>query len=67
MKKKLSVYLCDLFHDYIGTGNYSFPLNIGYLGSYINKFYSDSLEIKLFKSPNKFLDALDSNSPDVQI
>ena len=65
MKKKLSVYLCDLFHDYIGTGNYSFPLNIGYLGSYINKFYSDSLEIKLFKSPNKFLDALDSNSPDV--
>ena len=64
-KKKITVYLCDLFHDYVGPGNYSFPLNIGFLASYIKKFYSDSLEIKLFKSPNKFLDALDSNPPDV--
>ena len=64
-KKKITVYLCDLFHDYLGPGNYSFPLNIGFLASYIKKFYSDSLEIKLFKSPDKFLNALDSKPPDV--
>lgn len=37
--KKIKIYLCDFVQDYLGTGTYMFPLNIGYLAAWANKFF----------------------------
>jgi len=65
MEKPLKIYLADFVHDYI-PGNYVVPLNIGLLKAYLLNEFPNSVEITLFKSPEKFLDALlDTVKPDI--
>ena len=66
-KKILNVYLGDLVHDYVGKGPFNFPLNIGYIASYALKYYQGNrkLKIKLFKSPNDMLNAINSDPPSI--
>lgn len=65
MAGRIKVYLCDLVHNYLGAGTYTFPLNIGSIAAYANKSFADKLDIKLFKYPDKLLKALDEDMPHV--
>lgn len=58
------IYLADLTHEHRPVHKYV-PLGIGYIASYAKKVYGDSIEIILFKSPNKLLDAIDARKPDI--
>lgn len=61
----MKIYLCDFVHDYIKTGSYTFPLNIGYVGSYAKKVFGNDVDISLFKYPNDFLKTIKHCKPDV--
>jgi len=61
----MKIYLCDFVHDYIGTGSYTFPLNIGYIGSYAKKVFGAAVDITLFKYPNEFLQKIKESKPDI--
>ena len=37
MDKKLNIYLCDLTYDTIILVSDTIPINIGFVGSYLNK------------------------------
>jgi len=63
-ESKLLIYLADLAHDYQKMRQYV-PLSVGYVAAYANSLYGDRVEIKLFKSPDKLLDALDEKQPDL--
>ncbi len=65
MKGNISIFLCDMVHNYLGAGTYMFPLNIGYIGAYTNKFFSENIGIKLFKYPDILLQELGRKLPDV--
>jgi len=60
------IYLADLAHTY-STKNESLmiPLNIGYLKAYALEKHKDKVEIKLFKDPQKLLEALDDQNPNL--
>ncbi len=61
----LKIFLADFVHDYL-PGNYVVPLNIGLLKAYLVTNFPKNVEIRLFKSPQKFLDALSEGSkPDI--
>ena len=57
-------YLADLAHDPPGAVQYT-PTGIGYLAAAAFAKLGDRVEIKLFKSPGKFLDAIDFRRPDL--
>ena len=63
-KNKLLIYLADLAHDYQKMRQFV-PLSVGYIAAYAYSLYGDRIEIKLFKSPDKLLDALDDRKPDL--
>jgi len=65
MKNKIKIYLCDLVHDYLGVGTYMFPLNIGYIAAWTNKFFSKDVDIHLFKYPNDFIKQFKKTIPDI--
>ena len=65
MKNKVKIYLCDLVHDYLGVGTYMFPLNIGYIAAWTNKFFSDDVDIQLFKYPKDFITQFKKDKPDI--
>ncbi len=65
MKEKVKIFLCDMVHNYLGAGTYMFPLNIGYIAAYTHKFFSNEVEIKLFKYPDTLLQELKENIPNV--
>ena len=44
----IRIYLADLTYDTISITSDVFPLNIGLVGSYCNKLFSDNVDIKLF-------------------
>ena len=60
------IYLADLAHTH-STKNESLmiPLNIGYLKAYALEQHKDKVEIKLFKDPQKLLEALDDKNPNL--
>jgi radical SAM superfamily enzyme YgiQ (UPF0313 family) len=62
---KLNIILCDLVYDYLGTGTFSFPLNIGYLKSYTYQMLPGQTDISLVKFPRDFLRLLENEKPDV--
>ena len=55
MKNKIKIYLCDFVHNYLGVGTYMFPLNIGFIAAWTNKFFSEDVDIQLFKYPGDFI------------
>ena len=65
MNKKTKIYLCDLTYDTIVLVTDTIPINVGYIGSYLDKNLKDQLEIKLFKYPNELLDELKNDPPDI--
>lgn len=56
--KKLKIFLADLTHTGIRIANEAFPLNVGLLASYAMKRFGSSIEVRLFKYPEKLLEAL---------
>lgn len=52
-------------HNYLGTGTHMFPLNIGYLAAYANKFYKDDIEVELFKYPDDFMKKFEEEKADL--
>lgn len=65
MKKKTKIFLCDMVHNYLGVGSYMFPLNIGFIATYTNKYFAKDVEVKLFKYPDTLLKELKVNLPDI--
>ena len=65
MKRKL--WFADL--NYVNPGKewtiLPFPLNVSFIASYIRKMMPDAFEIRIFKDPAKFLQALGEERPDV--
>ena len=61
---KVKIYLADLVHNYIGRGPFMFPINIGYLKSYLNKFHNN-LEVRLFKYPSELIKATQTEPPNI--
>jgi radical SAM superfamily enzyme YgiQ (UPF0313 family) len=59
---KLNIYLSDLYHDYFGAKQFV-PINIGYIGAYAREKFGDNVDIQLFKSADRLLDAIDVTPP----
>ena len=59
------IYMGDLIHNYLGSGSYMFPLNIGFVSSYAQKVFGDQIQISLFKYPEELIQAIRDNPPDV--
>lgn len=60
----LKIFLADLVYNTVKTNN-TVPLNIAYLGAYIEKKYKDQVSIKLFKYPEVLEEALKESPPDI--
>ena len=63
MPNRFLVYLADLAHDYQSMRQFV-PLSVGYLASYAYSVFGDNIEIKLFKSADKLMDAIEDREPD---
>ena len=65
MKKKL--FLADL--SYVKPGRewtiIPFPLNVGYVASFLIKMLPNSFDVRIFKDPVKLLTAIEKDKPDV--
>jgi radical SAM superfamily enzyme YgiQ (UPF0313 family) len=66
MKKEnlILIYLADLAHDYFKVNQYT-PTGIGYLAAYAKHKLGKKVEIRLFKSITKLMDACDEQKPDL--
>lgn len=64
-KDRVKIYLGDLVHNYLGGGSYMFPLNIGFVASYAKKLFGDALHIELFKYPDRLIERLKEETPDI--
>ena len=63
--KPLLVYLADLTHVGNGIAAEAFPLNIGLIKSAAIKRFGTAVDIRLFKYPDKLMDAINARAPDV--
>jgi radical SAM superfamily enzyme YgiQ (UPF0313 family) len=62
--RPLKIFLADLFHDY--RPNFiSVPLGVGFVGEYCRSIHGKEIDVKLFKSPQKLIDAMREHRPDV--
>ena len=62
---KVKIFLADLTHMGMGVATENMPLAIGLIASYAKKIYGESLEIRLFKYPDKLLEALKNDQPNI--
>ena len=58
MKAKPKIFLADLIHNQYGY-NYCVPLNIGCLAATLKQKFADSLDLRLFKFPDRLIKALE--------
>jgi radical SAM superfamily enzyme YgiQ (UPF0313 family) len=65
MNKKLTIYFGDLTHDTIGLSTEVFPLNIGFVASYLLHKLPDEIDIKLFKFAGELESEIVKSPPDV--
>lgn len=65
MEKPLKIYLCDPTHDTIILVSDTIPINIGFVGAYIQKIHGKNVEISLFKYPQSILQAIRESPPDI--
>ena len=63
--KPLKIFLADLTYDTITLSTDVFPLNIGFIASYVKAQFGSDVEIKLFKYIEKLEDELEHSSPDI--
>ena len=64
-KNKIKIYLGDFIHNYFGVGTYMFPLNIGYVAAWANKFFAQDIDIQLIKYPGDFIKQFEEEAPDL--
>lgn len=60
----MKIYLCDLFHNYLGVSTSMFPLNVGYIAAYAKKNFPE-IEFEIFKYTNDFISRFKEEKPDV--
>ena len=64
--KTLKIFLAYLSHTQtVSDSELTVPLNIGYIKSYMDNELGDLVDIHLFKRPQKFLDRLLIDKPDI--
>ena len=63
--RRLKIFLADLTHKNIVTASENIPSNIGLLAAYSLKKFGDAVEFRLFKYPEKFIQALNEEEPDI--
>ena len=60
------IYLADLAHTHsVGDTSLTVPLNIGYIKAYAMAAYGHSVEISLFKHPERLLARVAEKKPDI--
>lgn len=66
MNKTIKIFLADLAHTF-STSDASLlvPLNIGYLKAYAESIHGSSVNITLFKHPEKLLSQVETERPDI--
>ncbi len=65
ISKKVKIYLGDLVHNYLGGGSYMFPLNVGFVASYVKKVFGDDVSVEIFKYPGHLIKRLKDAPPDM--
>ena len=63
--KKIKIFLADLTHNYKAISNPFMPYGVGLIASYAKKLFGDSIEIKIFKYPDKLYESLNSEHCDI--
>jgi radical SAM superfamily enzyme YgiQ (UPF0313 family) len=63
--KPLKIFLADLTHQNVVLASENIPSNIGLLAAYAKKLFGDAVEFRLFKYPEKFIEALNETEPDI--
>ena len=63
--KKLKIFLADLTHNYKAISNPFMPYGVGLIASYAKKLFGNSIEIKIFKYPEKLYDSLNNEHCDI--
>ncbi len=65
--RKCKIYFADL--NYVRSGKewtiIPFPLNVAYIAAFVQKMRPEAFDIKIFKSPEKLLDAISREAPDI--
>lgn len=61
----LQVFLGDLMYAGDGVGNRATPINIGFIGGYLEAALGSKVEIELFKEPSVLLQAAKKSPPDI--
>jgi len=64
-KNPLRVFFCDLTHDTVVLVSDTIPINIGFIASYVKKMLGNQVELSLFKYPNRVIEAIQLDPPDV--
>lgn len=63
--RKCKIYFADL--NYVRSGKewtiIPFPLNVAYIAAFVQKMRPEAFDIKIFKSPEKLLDAISREAP----
>ncbi len=65
MKNKPCIYMADLTHDTIMISSETFPIGIGFVTAYAQKYLPECFDFKLFKMPKLLFSELDSRLPDI--
>ena len=65
--KNLKIYLCDFVHNYFRApkDTYTVPLNIGLIGANVKKKLGTDVDVRLFKYPDRLIEAVKSASPHI--
>jgi len=61
----MKIFLGDLVHTWGKISVWTMPLNIGYVAGYAAKQLSEPLDVRLFKRPEKMIEAIRRERPDV--
>ena len=66
MLSKTKILLADLAHTYsAGNSALTMPLGIGYVKAFATDALTDTVDIRLFKHPERFLQAVEDTKPDI--
>lgn len=62
---KPKIYLCELTNTGQTIATNCFPLSVGMIAAYLQKQLNGNRDIKIFKYPERFLDAISKEKPDI--
>ena len=61
----MKIFLGDLVHSWEKVGSWTIPLNIGQIAEYAKAMLSNQFDIRLFKHPDRMIDAIRTEQPDI--